>query len=513
MRFSLEEGEQGEVAARVDTQSELDAAGGVLCDKNGKAYVAFDKSWRWEPRRKELVASLTPESPALLTVLTHPAENLPANFLTAETYQEEQQACRETWQALLDLGVRLEVPERVVNNAWRSLLIGNEIVFDGNKAFYSVANQYANQYVTEGNWPLRACLMYGYIDEAQPMVEVLLDLRKAPVHRYAISGWKLRMLAFNYWYTRDYDYIEANRSRWEPLVKLIVGDLLPENGLVPKDGYASDLHNRLVYNLKTNACCWRGLRDMAAVLRAAGHPDPELEERTNKYRQDILDAVAKNERHDVDPPFIPNNLFGKEKTPEHLTESTVAWYWNLISNDLLCSGLFDTQPEKARWVRDYVHKRGGLCMGMLRNGETPPIRPLFDKQRVDDLYTLGYAIYMLRHDDVDRALVCFYGKLAQGLTPETFIGGEGTVLPPHDKYGRAMYLPPNTGGNGYFLQLLRFLLVQDWDLDDDGEPETLRLLFATPRRWLRDGAKIKLEKRTDCFRKAFDQRGIETGRG
>jgi hypothetical protein len=34
------------------------------------------------------------------------------------------------------------------------------------------------------------------------------------------------------------------------------------------------------------------------------------------------------------------------------------------------------------------------------------------------------------------------------------------------------------------------LLVQDWDLDDDGEPETLRLLFATPRRWLEDGKTI-----------------------
>src|SRR5204862_6814739 len=34
---------------------------------------------------------------------------------------------------------------------------------------------------------------------------------------------------------------------------------------------------------------------------------------------------------------------------------------------------------------------------------------------------------------------------------------------------------------------LRYLLVQDYDLDDDGRPETLRLRFAAPRPWLEDG--------------------------
>ena len=42
--------------------------------------------------------------------------------------------------------------------------------------------------------------------------------------------------------------------------------------------------------------------------------------------------------------------------------------------------------------------------------------------------------------------------------------------------------------------MLRNLLVQDWDLDDDGEPETLRLLFATSRRWLEDGKQIVVER-------------------
>jgi hypothetical protein len=42
-------------------------------------------------------------------------------------------------------------------------------------------------------------------------------------------------------------------------------------------------------------------------------------------------------------------------------------------------------------------------------------------------------------------------------------------------------------------------LVQDWDLDDDGKPETLRLLFATPKRWLDDGNEIKVERAPTAF--------------
>jgi hypothetical protein len=118
---------------------------------------------------------------------------------------------------------------------------------------------------------------------------------------------------------------------------------------------------------------------------------------------------------------------------------------------------------------------------------------------VDDLYSLGYVDELLRRDQVDRALVTFYGKLAQGLTPDTFIGGEASGLEPLDRHGRGMYLPPNSAGNGLFLWTLRNLLVQDWDLDDDGKPDTLRLLFATPRPWMDQGKVIQVHGAPTAF--------------
>jgi hypothetical protein len=47
--------------------------------------------------------------------------------------------------------------------------------------------------------------------------------------------------------------------------------------------------------------------------------------------------------------------------------------------------------------------------------------------------------------------------------------------------------------------MLRYALVQDWDLDGDGTPETLRLGFATPKRWLKDGKTIKIERAPTAF--------------
>jgi hypothetical protein len=41
--------------------------------------------------------------------------------------------------------------------------------------------------------------------------------------------------------------------------------------------------------------------------------------------------------------------------------------------------------------------------------------------------------------------------------------------------------------------------VQDWDTDDDGTPDTLRLLYAVPRLWLREGAAIKFENAPTAF--------------
>jgi len=109
------------------------------------------------------------------------------------------------------------------------------------------------------------------------------------------------------------------------------------------------------------------------------------------------------------------------------------------------------------------------------------------------------VLTLLRRDEPDRALVSFYGMLAQGFTRDTFIAGEGGSLTPLDAHGRLFYCPPNSAGGTHFLTMLRHVLVQDWDADDDGKPDTLCLAFATPKRWLEDGKEIKAEHAPTAF--------------
>jgi hypothetical protein len=105
---------------------------------------------------------------------------------------------------------------------------------------------------------------------------------------------------------------------------------------------------------------------------------------------------------------------------------------------------------------------------------------------------------ILRRDDVPHALAGFYGHLAQAMTRDTFIGGEGSRFFHGDKHGRSFYLPPNTTSNAMFLQTLRYLLIQDWE-DADGRPHELRLLYGAPGRWFADGKSLKIERAPTMF--------------
>jgi hypothetical protein len=187
-----------------------------------------------------------------------------------------------------------------------------------------------------------------------------------------------------------------------------------------------------------------------------------------------------------------------EQVHAPITATRIGSYWNLMINYVLGSRLFPAGSEESTWIPRYLETHGGLCMGMTRSGGTAH-GFWTGPDRVNPLYGTRYVVDTLRRDDPERALVSFYGMLAQGLTRHTFVAGEGCTLAPVDDRGRFFYCPPNSAGNAHFLTMLRNLLVQDLDLDDDGEPETLRLLFGTSRRWLDDGKCIRVQRAPTAF--------------
>jgi hypothetical protein len=495
VKFDLAQGTNGYVAVEVDAGAALKFHEGSVLDAQGRILALFDASWKWE--RQRAVARLTPGAVAVLAIPTQPLDAASPLVLNPAIYEEHRRACAETWRDLIARGMNVQTPEPYVNDAWRHLICQNFELINGDRIHYSVGNQYDKLYESEGSDAALALMVWGYSEDMRRLLVPLLDFTRKGLEFHQ-AGFKLIDLCRYYWQTRDASVVADLRPRWEKEARLLADNRTAENGLFPKEQYCGDI-STFVYSLNANAKAWRALRDLSAVLAETGNAAEaqHYADLAAGFRKTILDAIAKNVHRETTPPFVPVALFSDEPAHDPILHSRIGGYWNIIIGYTLASGIFPPGSPEETWIPHYQEQHGGLCMGMLRAGGgfvfwTSP-------NRINPLYGTRYALDTLRRDDPERALVSFYGMLAQGFTRNTFVSGEGCSLTPLDEGGRLIYCPPNSAANAHFLSMLRYLLVQDWDLNDDGKPDTLRLLFATPKRWLEDGKTISVERAPTAF--------------
>ncbi|MCI0705293.1 MAG: hypothetical protein L0241_29895 [Planctomycetia bacterium] len=487
----------GRVTARIGGKEPYTADAGVVKDEKGWAVIRFGSEWKWDKEKKELTANLKAGASTNLVVFTKPIEELPN---TLNGHLTEWAGLVKVWDRYIISGARFAIPEPMANNAWRALIIGNYTIAVGNRMHYSAGNAYDHLYEAECGDAVRSLMLFGHTADTRKMIGPLLNFdRKAT--RFHVAGHKLQLLTHYYWVTRDKEYIKETRAKWESVVKFIRESRKTDNGLLPKDNFAGDV-NTQVYSLNSNSACWRGLRDMAAVLDDLGEKETaiELRKEAAEFRKAILDAVGKSVR--TKEKFVPVALLSAEPAHDPLTATRQGSYYNLIIPYVLGSGVFGPGDDRESWIIDYLRNHGGLAMGMIRS--TPHQGEFNNEPGVNVLYGLRYNLTLLRRGDCDHALVAFYGQLAQGMTRNTFIGGEGSRFFHGDKHGRSFYLPPNSASNATFLTTLRYLMIQDWDLDDDGKPETLRLCDAIPPRWL-DGEKLQAHVEVEKAPTAFGE--------
>ena len=498
-RFTLPEGE-AELSRRASRPTgPVHSAGNTIRDDKGRVLMAFDKAWQWNAAQNTLTAHLSARHPATLAIATVPLKpSTPIAVPDGFDYEAQKKKCidnmgRHSFQGAM----RVETPEPVVNAAWKSTIVGSLMLRRGDNMNYSAGNAYEVMYEAESGDDVRALLLWGLTDEVRRMVPPLLDYPSFPETKFHDSGFKLQLLAHYYWLTRDARFVRDQKPRWSRCVDILTRERDAATGLLPREHYCGDQPEE-VFSLNSNANAWRGLRDMAVVLRQTGDGEEAglISATANALRKATLAAVDKSERRDVQPPFIPVALFGQEKPYDATTATRRGTYYNLMLPYVIGSGIFGNGSEREHWMLRYLEQHGGLCMGMTRIHQHSGL--FANEDGVDDLYSLRYDDALLRRDEPERAIVSFYGKLAQGMTRGTFLSAEGTGLRPLDAFGRPMYLPPTCSGDGLFLWLLRSMLVQDY-VDNKGRPETLRLLFATPRRWLEDGREIAIQRAPTAF--------------
>lgn len=497
LRLGVESGPGGKITTQLEGPEPWRTQAGSLVDAQGRAIASFSDGWTWNLARNTLTAELRPGESAVLAVAVTAGEKPVVQKLDAAVYEAARSACEQRWRELLGRGMQVEVAERVVNNAWRALLAGSYSLVHGDEIRYSAGNQYAKLYIGEGGDAVGSFVLWGHADDARRMMVPQFIYTRSGLEFHQ-AAFKLQMLARYYWMTRDAAFLREQRARWEKELNVILNGIEPGSGLLPREKYCGDIDTR-VYSLNSNANCWRALRDMSVVLAEVGESDwaARLAPRAATFRKAILAAADRSIRRDVSPHFVPIALSGEESPYHPITGTKMGSYWNIMTPYVMGSGIFPPDSEAAAQTIRYLQEEGGLCMGMMRSRPNPTF--WIGTSNINQLYGLRYTLALLRRDEPDQALVNFYGVLAQGLTRDTFIGAEGTSIEPLDRFGRQMYLPPNSASNAHALWTLRCLLLQDWDMDDDGRPDTLRLLFATPRRWLRDGATLRVQRAPTAF--------------
>jgi hypothetical protein len=494
--FELRKGDSGNLEVKFDNDAyrlfKFDQKTGQLRYPDGKLLGLFNGEWKFYPGRGALSCDLKSGRSVRFVVFTEPVEPGAVSIAAdAQSFQKQRDMAVEKWNSLLQTGMTVSVAEPVVNNAWRAAIIGDYALLHGDEIRYSQGNQYAKLYIGEGGDAVRSIALWGHSADARRMMlpQFHYTRKNLEFHQAAL---KLQMLAHYYRLTRDDEFIRENRPLWEKELNVILNGRKTENGMLPREKYCGDI-DTMVFSLNSNSNCWRALRDMSVLLSDIGEKEraQALSETAGEYRRIILDNLEKAIRRDVTPPFVPVALSGEESPCDPIWGTVMGSYWNLMIEYILGSGVFTADSQPATDIMQYLQQKGGLCMGMLRARVSPGW--WVDGGRINDLYGMRYALALLQRDEPDRALVSFYGKLAQGYTRDTFIGCEGSSIGSPDGLGRQMYLPPNSASNANFLQQLRYLLVQDYDLDDDGKVDTLRLAFATPRPWLRDGQRIEVK--------------------
>lgn len=493
-RFSLTQGRRGVVTVQLQSKDDGRLRDGNLCDAQGRTVVWLDPRWRWE--RQGAHAELVPGREAVLAIFTRPTAQ-PLLPLDEATYAAHREATAATWRQWLARGVQLELPEPRVACAFKSLLVQNLMIARGDQMLYSVGNQYEALYEAEGSDAVLAMLLWGYEDLARRMIVPLLDFTRRGLENHQASH-KLQMLMAYYWQTRDVATLAAWQPRWQrELERLRQRD--PATGLLPKERYCGDVATP-VHSLAVEAKAWRALTEMPHLLKALGRSDEAdlLTREAAELRQKLQQLVRDHARREMEPPFVPIALNEPEAIHDPITATRLGSYWNLMANYVIGARLFPSASPEADWIPRYIATHGGLCMGMTRSGG---FEQTFwtGAERINPLYGTRYILELLRRDEVDAALVGFYGMLAQGMTRQTFVGGEGISLMPLDAHGRFFYCPPNSAANAHVLTILRHLLVQEVDADEDGQSDTLRLLAGTPRRWLAEGQSLAVRDLPTAF--------------
>ena len=418
--------------------------------------------------------------------------------LDERAYEIGRERVVQFWEARLGQ-TTFDVPERVVENAQRSLIVQDL----GLTWRYSVGNQYQEFSFAEALDVAEVLAEYGLGDVTKEILRTGLG-RLAATRSNWRMGEKLAATAHYYRLTGDREYVAETTPTLKRLVALLARQITRRQGggLLRRERFSSDIAAK-VYGLHSQAAVWQGLHAMAGVWAETGQP--ALARRAHalakRLGSGLHAAVRKSEYRLKDGTlFVPAALLANHKPFDALTASRPGSYWNLVVPYALASGFFRPRGREANGIYRYMLAHGSRLLGLVRAGAySLYVKPRYPVSGTDQVYGLNVARFLADNDRPDQLVLSLYGMLGASMTPDTFVSGEAaTVAPLRGAAFRSMYNPPNTASNSAFLETLRLMLVHE-TRDANGRPVGLELAYSTPRPWLGVGKRIAVHEAPTPF--------------
>ena len=225
------------------------------------------------------------------------------------------------------------------------------------------------------------------------------------------------------------------------------------------------------YPCCTDGFTYQGFARIAEALADMGHPEgPRLRKEAGSYREDILEVLRRVRQTNPELPPYPERLYGPEGWGSFVTGAIV----------LVDSGLIDPRDTAFESIESYTKKNFNLnVLGLWGRCQTDDkhLSGSYYMVAPEDIYHYGFVV----RGEIEKALLTFYSTLAFGVDKETLGAIERFSL--YDRRYAPFFI--DSSGAMRICGMIRRSLLLEKELE-------LRLLPATPRRWLQPGKEIEL---------------------
>ena len=440
-------------------------------------------------------------------------------------------AVREYWRKRIAEGAQIHTPEPMINEFYQAhvphLLINTEREVDGSLRYMAkVGTFYYGVFANEASMMITDMDRRGYHARAAESIETWFHYqgsRPLPGD-YATSdgvfygaggyedatgynqhhGWVLWCIGEHYWYTRDAAWIDhaapyiVKACDWvtrERRKTIELAERSPlraiERGLLPP-GSLEDIGDWRCW-MSNNVYAWWGMRNAAAALVAAGHPEgARLEAEAAAYKPDLTAAFGEAMRRSPVVRLRDGSWVPHMPSEVHRRGRCFGWITETLEGSIhfVRCGVLEPWARESTWIikdfedNRYISEQYGYDI----QGDDLE-RHWFSRGGISQQANLlCNPIPYLFRDEISHYVRAYFNAFAVSYFPDVRMMTEH-ALPNIGDFRGDHYKTSDEANSTYWLRLMF--------IDERGDD--LHLGAAIPRYWLANGQRIGIENAATYF--------------